>query len=159
MRLNRRDFTNVEHEGRTYRVSNDYLMQDGVRLSLGMTAINQILQDTGAILPDKGLVDAIWKASDVKLSPKPLPPGPQMTSPEYIARHSRLVDEQLAELGNPKGLIAGHKKDVVVSHRRGRIAIYGWHYPNGKPIQPYSTVHHWEYADYSQGLRLIFLDR
>jgi hypothetical protein len=56
-------------------------------------------------------------------------------------------------------LVAGHKKDVVLSNvlnqRRGRIAIYGWHYPDGTPIQPLSTAHHAAYADYSHGIRLV----
>ncbi len=37
-------------------------------------------------------------------------------------------------------LIAGHKKDVVITNRLltmpKRVAIYGWHRPNGSPIQP-----------------------
>lgn len=37
----------------------------------------------------------------------------------------------------------------------GRLAIYGWHYPTGQPIQPLSTVHGATYADYSHGLRLV----
>jgi hypothetical protein len=37
----------------------------------------------------------------------------------------------------------------------GRIAIYGWHREAGEPIQPLSTVHGANYADYSHGIRLI----
>jgi hypothetical protein len=39
----------------------------------------------------------------------------------------------------------------------GRVAIYGWHRPDGTPIQPLSTVHGARYADYSHGVRLISL--
>ena len=28
-----------------------------------------------------------------------------------------------------------------------RVAIYGWHRPDGRPIQPLSTVHGFRYAD------------
>jgi hypothetical protein len=35
------------------------------------------------------------------------------------------------------------------------VAIYGWHYPDGKPIQPLTTVHVAEYVDYSHGVRLV----
>ena len=56
-------------------------------------------------------------------------------------------------------LLAGHKKDVVISNRLdshpGRIAIYGWHMANGQPIQPLSTAHGIEYVDYSHGIRLV----
>ena len=37
----------------------------------------------------------------------------------------------------------------------GRVAIYGWHRENGAPIQPLSTVHGAQYADYSHGVRLV----
>jgi len=37
----------------------------------------------------------------------------------------------------------------------GRVAIYGWHRTNGRPIQPLSTVHGARYADYSHGVRLV----
>jgi hypothetical protein len=56
-------------------------------------------------------------------------------------------------------LIAGDKKDLVLTNRLrthlDRVAIYGWHTDNGKPIQSLSTVHGWRYADYSHGARLI----
>jgi hypothetical protein len=73
-------------------------------------------------------------------------------------RHNVLVEEQRAgkKLGE---LVAGVKKDVVVSNRLaerpGRVAIYGWHKPDGKPIQPLSTVHRDSYVDYSHGVRLM----
>ena len=35
------------------------------------------------------------------------------------------------------------------------MAIYGWHYPDGRPIQPL-YVGHWDrYVDYSHGVRLL----
>jgi len=63
-------------------------------------------------------------------------------------------------VGAPLGaLVSGDKKDVVMSNRLamnlGRIAIYGWHRGPGQPIQPLSTVHGANYADYSHGIRLI----
>ena len=35
------------------------------------------------------------------------------------------------------------------------MAIYGWHYPSGKPIQPLYVGHVDWYVDYSHGIRLI----
>ncbi|HBZ55180.1 MAG TPA: hypothetical protein DEO88_07230, partial [Syntrophobacteraceae bacterium] len=35
------------------------------------------------------------------------------------------------------------------------IAIYGWHRGMGNPIQPLSTAHGVNYADYSHGVRLV----
>ncbi len=58
-----------------------------------------------------------------------------------------------------RGLVAGQKKDVVMASRMasnpGRVAIYGWHRSSGSPIQPVSTVHGANYADYSHGIRLV----
>jgi hypothetical protein len=69
-----------------------------------------------------------------------------------------MIEEQRAGRA-PDGLIAGHKKDVVVTTRMnsqpGRVPIYGWHRSVGDPIQPLSLVHGATYEDYSHGLRLI----
>jgi hypothetical protein len=60
------------------------------------------------------------------------------------------------------GLIAGIKKDLVISgkisrdKRPGRVAIYGWHKPDGQPIQPLYTGHIFWWVDYSQGVRLVY---
>ncbi len=55
--------------------------------------------------------------------------------------------------------MAGHKKDVVIANRlfktRGKVAIYGWHKPDGKPIQPLYTGHAASHVDYSHGIRLV----
>jgi len=71
-----------------------------------------------------------------------------------------MVEDQAHALGVRLGeLVSGDKKDVVMTNRLaakfGRIAIYGWHRGPGQPIQPLSTVHGANYADYSHGIRLI----
>jgi hypothetical protein len=71
-----------------------------------------------------------------------------------------MIEDQVHTVGAPLGaLVSGDKKDVVMSNRLamnlGRIAIYGWHRGPGQPIQPLSTVHGANYADYSHGIRLI----
>ena len=84
----------------------------------------------------------------------------EMTSTEYYSQHNRLVEQQRRAKNIPLGsLLAGQKKDLVITNRLrdkpGRVAIYGWQHPNGKPIQSLSTVHDAEYADYSHGVRLV----
>jgi hypothetical protein len=83
-----------------------------------------------------------------------------MTSTGYYQRHNSMIDQQSLTRGLSGGtLAAGHKKDVVLSNRLrrnpGHIAIYGWHRAKGDPIQPLSTVHGANYADYSHGIRLV----
>jgi hypothetical protein len=87
-------------------------------------------------------------------------PGAAMSSTDYFLRHDATVDAQFDRAGARDGLlVAGHKKDLVLSNRLsrapGRVAIYGWHRAGGTPIQPLSTVHGEDYADYSHGIRLV----
>jgi hypothetical protein len=83
-----------------------------------------------------------------------------MSSFQYFSRNNSLVQSQLqASQWKPGMLVAGHKKDVVQSLRLIQkpkaVAIYGWHKSSHDPIQPLSTVHGAEYADYSHGVRYI----
>jgi len=114
----------------------------------------------GFTLPTRKMVDAIYAQAQVQLQPQPLPAGDTMRSTGYYWRHNLMVRGQRAAAGAPLGsLTAGDKKDLVLSDRlwlmQDRVAIYGWHQPGGRPIQPLSTVHGWRYADYSHGVRLI----
>jgi hypothetical protein len=38
---------------------------------------------------------------------------------------------------------------------RGKVAIYGWHKPDGKPIHPLYMGHAASHVDYSHGIRLV----
>lgn len=55
--------------------------------------------------------------------------------------------------------VAGIKKDVVVTSKLSehpqRVAIFGWHYTTGVPIQPLYTGHVDWYVDYSHGIRPV----
>ena len=114
----------------------------------------------GFILPTRKMVDTIFSQSDVHLEPAPMPAGPEMRSTRYYLTHDLTIKAQRRSVGATlASLISGHKKDVVLSGRLlrnpERIAIYGWHWPWGAPIQPLSTVHGAAYADYSHGIRLV----
>jgi hypothetical protein len=145
-------------------VTPDYLAVgsdgDHVRVPLGLPAALRVADAFEMMLPTTRMVDAIYAQADLRLSPRPMSPGPQMSSTDYFRRHDRTVDGQFAEAGGRHGmLVAGHKKDLVIANRlarnRGRVAIYGWHRSHGDPIQPLSTVHGAYYADYSHGIRLV----
>ncbi|MGO9935920.1 MAG: hypothetical protein ACLPV8_29505 [Steroidobacteraceae bacterium] len=116
--------------------------------------------DYGFTLPTPRLVDAIYAQAAAHFVPQPLPASSEMRSTYYSVRHNQLVGAQRTELGISLGaLIAGDKKDLVLTNRLrnhlDRVAIYGWHATDAKPIQSLSTVHGWRYADYSHGARLI----
>lgn len=142
----------------------DYLAigsdKDFLLIPMRLATALSIATDAGFTLPTRRMVDAIYAQAAVHFAPQPLPAGDEMRSTEYSLRHNELIDLQRATLDVPLGtLIAGDKKDMVLTNRlRGhldRVAIYGWHRMDGKPIQPLSTVHGWRYADYSHGVRLI----
>lgn len=146
----------VPYNGMTIYVTPDYYMEDGIRMPVGLPRAWQIADAAGMIFPTTTrMVDAIWQAADIKLAPRPMTPGPQMTSLDYFRRHHAIIEGQLA---GRTGLIAGHKKDVMrISRNSSRVAIYGWHRTNGNAIQPYdATTHGATYRDYSHGLRLVY---
>ncbi len=144
----------------TVRVAADYLAigidDDFVRMPMSPITAQRLADQLRLALPTKKLVDAIYSAATVKLAPSPLPPGPQMMSNDYYQRHHEAIEKQRA---GRAGLIAGHKKDVIVTKRLvarpDRVAIYGWHRRDGRPIQPLSLVHEASYADYSHGIRFV----
>lgn len=145
-------------------VTPDYLAvgtdEDFVRVPMGLPAAIAIADRFGFVLPTTKIVDAIYAQADVHMPPEPLTAGPQMRSTAYFVRHNSMVrQERLAEGAKLGMLIAGQKKDLVITNRLrthpGRVAIYGWHRENGHPIQPLSTVHGENYADYSHGIRFV----
>ncbi|MGB5559651.1 MAG: hypothetical protein WBN04_16780 [Paracoccaceae bacterium] len=148
----------------TICVTPDYLAvgndRDFVRAPMGLPAAARIAIRFGFLLPTPTMVDAIYAQARVHLAPSPMKPTNQMSSTRYLVTHNQTVDGQRAPLGRGLDeLTAGQKKDLVLSTRLrsapGRVAIYGWHRTNGKPIQPLSTVHGARYADYSHGVRLV----
>lgn len=142
----------------------DYLAigsaEDHVRVPLGLPAALRVADAFDMMLPTTAMVDQIYAQADLRLSPRPMPPGAAMVTTDYFARHDATLDAQITAAGGRAGLLlAGHKKDVVLANRlaraTGRVAIYGWHRSPGDPIQSLSTVHGQYYADYSHGIRLI----
>lgn len=148
----------------TAYVTPDYLAigsdDDYVLVPMSPLTAQAIADQSQTTLPTRKLVDQIYAQAEVKLAPSPQKPGPQMMSTDYYARHNATIAGQRERAGQQPGqLTAGHKKDVVITNRLEQkpksVAIYGWHQPNGKPIQPLSTLHENTYADYSHGVRLI----
>jgi hypothetical protein len=142
----------------------DYLAigsdDDFLLMPMRLATALSMASDYGFTLPTPRMVDAIYAQAAVHFVPQPLPASSEMRSTDYSLRHNELVGVQRAALGVSLGeLIAGDKKDLVLTNRLrshlDRVAIYGWHSADGKPIQSLSTVHGWRYADYSHGARLI----
>ncbi len=145
-------------------VTPDYLAigsaEDYVLVPMTPITAQAIADKTGTTLPTRKLVNETYQQAQVKLAPRPQPAGPKMMSTAYYQKHDQTLSKQREKAhAQPGDLIAGHKKDVVISnrldHKPKSVAIYGWHQPNGKNIQPLSTIHENTYADYSHGVRLV----
>lgn len=151
-----------------YLVTPDYLAvgSDDNYFLMPMTPLlaQRLGNHLGFSLPTRRMVDQIWAAAPLKLSPQTIPPDDQMTTIPVMFNHNQMVRQQreAALQQHPQGtLVGGHKKDVIVSNRihsqppPGRVVIYGWHYTNGTPIQPVYSGHAATYADYSHGIRAV----
>ena len=145
----------------TYFVSPDYLSvgTDKVwaRINITPQAAQQIADSFHCFLPTRKIVDDIYKAAVIKLEPVPMYAFRDSTPTMW--QHHLIIEGQRK---GRKGLIAGIQKDVVISGKisrdpkADRVAIYGWHKLDGKPIQPLYTGHINWWVDYSQAIRLVY---
>lgn len=144
-----------------YFVSPDYLSigtdDDWARVNITPLAAQKIADSFNCFLPTRKMVDDIYKAAKIKLEPVPMYAFRDSTPTMW---HHHLIIE--GQRKGRKGLIAGIQKDVVISGKISRdpkperVAIYGWHKLDGKPIQPLYTGHVYWWVDYSQGIRLVY---
>lgn len=145
----------------TYYVFPDYLSvgtdRDWARINITPMAAQRIADSLDCFLPTRKMVDDIYKAATVKLEPVPMYAFRDSTPTMW--QHHLIIEGQRQ---GRKGLIAGIKKDVVISgkiprdQRPNRVAIYGWHKPDGTAIQPLYTGHINWWVDYSQGIRFVY---
>lgn len=144
----------------TYQVMPDYLAigsdHDFVRIPMNPHTAQAFCDAFGFVLPTTRMVDDIWRQAVSKIVPQPLTDARE--DPRTFLDHHRLIEDQIAGQ-YPGELRAGHKKDVVITNRLKekpkRLAIYGWHFPSGEPIQPTTIVHVEWYVDYSHGIRPV----
>ena len=151
--------------GKTIRarafVAPDYLSvgtdADWARLCISPMAAQRIADTLHCFLTTRKLADDIYRQAKVKLDPVPMYAFRDSTPTMW--QHHLIIEGQRK---GRKGLIAGIKKDVVISGKvtrdtkPNRVAIYGWHKMDGRPIQPLYTGHVNWYVDYSQGIRLVY---
>jgi hypothetical protein len=145
----------------TYYVSPDYLSvgtgADWARVCITPMAAQHIAGSLHCFLPTRKMVNDIYSAATVKLEPVPM--YAYRDSTPTMWQHHLIIEGQRK---GRSGLIAGIKKDVVISsiisrhEKPNRVAIYGWHKTDGKPIQPLYAGHVNWYVDYSHGIRLIY---
>jgi len=154
-----------DSSGKRYRavfyVSPDYLAvgsdKNWARVHITPFLAQELADSLQCFLPTRKMVDAIYKSAVIKLAPIPLTQNRDST-PTFYQHHLAVEQQRKGRVG----LVAGIQKDIVTTGRlytypkRDRVAIYGWHQLNGKPIQPLYTGHVYWYVDYSQGVRLVY---
>lgn len=136
---------------------------DFVRIPMNPMTAQKIANLFTCTLITPRMSDLIWLQSVVKLVPETMPPTGEMSTTKWFLDHNVKIE---TARGGRTGLIAGHKKDVVITSalsdpalKDRRVAIYGWHELDGKPIQGLNPSSHGiTYADYSHGIRLAALD-
>lgn len=146
----------------TFWCTPDYLGvgadRDWFRMPLSPPLAQRLADDHDCLLPTRRMVDAIWQQAADKLPPAPFSPSVyNITAVDtFYLSHQKIESQRRQSQGS---LIAGIKKDVVASALiaswPNRVVIYGWHYQNGRPIQPLSKVHTFPHVDYSHGIRLV----
>jgi len=140
----------VPYNNQMWKVAPSYIAP------VGIAEAEQIAQDNDCELPVPGLVDAIWRAADLKVAPLP---RQHDGTPQTMASQATFDDQyrriQAEIAGRPYKLLAGTHKDVVRDPATGKLGLYGWHQLNGAPIQPLFTGHSGAWIDYSQGVRLV----
>lgn len=144
-----------------YYVMPDYLSigtnTDWARIPLTPQTAQKVADQYQCFLPTRKMVNDIYQQAKIKLDP--LPMFAYRDSTVTMWQHHLMIEGQRK---GRTGLIAGIKKDVVISaalkgyEKNDRVAIYGWHRLNGQAIQPLYTKHVNWYVDYSHGIRLVY---
>lgn len=159
LRIRWGDSYRKRHSG-TISVMPDYLAvgsdTDFVRVPMTPMTAQKLADLYGCSLITRRISDVVFAESELKLDPKPMTVDRESVA--TFIQHNDIIEGQRA--GKALGLLTvGIKKDVVLTNmlavKPTHVAIYGWHYTNGTPIQPLTTVHINTYVDYSHGIRLM----
>lgn len=143
-----------------YFVTSDYLAvgidDDFFRIPMAPYTALAMAKLAHASLITRKISDDVFSAAELKLNPRPLTENRDAAATFW--QHNTLIESQRE--GKPLPLLtAGIKKDVVFTNRLRekphKVAIYGWHYPDGRPIQTLYVGHVDWYVDYSHGVRLM----
>lgn len=148
----------------------DYLAigsnEDHVRVPMTPLLARAIADRYGLELPTRKIVNDIYANSDVRLSGVGLVQNQNdtnyMQGNGFYFEHDQIIDRQLRDCP-PGTLVAGHKKDIIVSRfaaqNSDRLDFYGLFDHRGHAIQGAGGgPHDVNYVDYSHGVRFVSQD-
>lgn len=149
-----------------YKTFNDYLQigtdEDSFIAPINANSAEVLNKEWDCILPTTRMVELNWQYAKGRVNPQPWGPpydASMMSTDRIIAQQAKIDKTFARENINRNELVAGHKKDIVNTNKlklkknENKIAIFGWHRKNGKPIQPLYLGHVKHYGDYSHGCR------
>lgn len=156
----------------TYNVMPDYVMIDGVRVTMSPSTAQKVADKFNMKLPTDKMSTQIYNAADTKVRAIPLSgrgyvgtDGKNYTGQDVASTrigksdaaltYNNLTDEEIKKkelkTGKPSNLIAGHGKDILQpTGNPNDVRIGGWHGENGKALQPYSDTHKGEAANHTE---------
>ncbi|MES1244567.1 MAG: hypothetical protein ABUT39_23375, partial [Acidobacteriota bacterium] len=160
-----------------YWVMPDYLSigddEHWVRIPVTARTAQKVADKYCMMLPTARMVDDIFKQADIKSFAKQMPIA--LTAESYQKHHDAIQASLPA--GSRGKLIAGHKKDVVLTDRmwekvgglwkaKNKVPYYGFFNEKKQPIQAFyeggqpkwgwaQLAHDFLHVDYSHGARLV----
>lgn len=138
--------------------------QDFVRMPMTPLTAKAVGDKFGLVLPTEKVADAIYRKADIKLEAIGLVNKRSdtafMSGNGYYLRHDQLIRRQLGDENGQSKMVAGHKKDLILSKfaldHPDRLDFYGFFDKNGRRIQGSGGgPHESTYVDYSHGARFI----
>lgn len=164
----------------TYKVMPDYVMIDGIRITMAPYTAQKVADHFNMKLPTDKMSQQIYNAADTKVRANPLSGSgyvgadgkhysgkevaeTRIGAADAALEYNKLTDQEIAkqqqQSGKVPSLIAGHGKDILQPMSRSiDPSIGGWHGQEGKPLQPYSSPHKGEaktHSEYGLYTRLI----
>lgn len=151
---------------------------------IGIGEAAALAERLGCEVPTPALVDAIWRAADLRVPPEIMirsshdGSAATMDAPVVHAEQATMLEQFVGSrsLGRDFRLLAGAFKDVIRQQAGGKLGLYGWHADEGSArtlakkkiptyapatpglgvvVQPPYFGHASGWRDYSQGLRLV----
>lgn len=136
-----------------------------VRFNVRHPTAEQIAKELNAFLPTSRISDLAYAQAHVKLTPHPIPAGPDMALTQTMMKHSALVEKERA---GRTGLVRDSGKIWALTNklvgRPERSSNFGWHggplaqskSPGGAAvIEPLDLAHGAGHTDYSQIVQLV----
>jgi hypothetical protein len=154
----------------TYEVMPDYLMIDGIRVTIAPATAQRVADAFGMKLPTSKMSQQIYNAANTKVRATPLSNSgyvgvdgqrysgkdvvqSRISNSDAAIEYSKLTDAEIEKQrkNNPAGLIAGHGKEILQPLGDPKdVSFGGWQGQNGKPLQPYTAAHKGAAASHSE---------